>query len=73
MVDNQHKLIEGYRDLSKEEIAQMNEWKEIEKELKLMMISIRGLPETNQRHVSIAETHIETGIMYAIKAIARPA
>jgi len=36
-MDNQHKLITGYRDLSQDEITRINEWKEIEHHLSRML------------------------------------
>lgn len=70
MVDNQHKKIAGYRDLSETEIAAMNALKDQERSLLVQLDQITD--NENGRHVSLAKTHIETGFMFAIKAIAKP-
>ena len=70
MVDNQHKKISGYRDLSETEIAAMNDLKDTERRLLVTLDQIAD--DSNGRHVALAKTHIETGFMFAIKAIAKP-
>ncbi len=70
MVDNQHRKISGYRDLSEDEIMLINKVKNLEKSVGAALDSIQD--SENGRHVSIAKTHLETGFMYAIKAIAKP-
>lgn len=79
MVDNQHQKIKGYRDLTEAEIAMMNELKELEARL---ANSLHGLEMTVKniapadteamRWIAVARTNLETGMMYAIKAVARP-
>lgn len=76
-MDNQHKLIKGYRDLRQDEIEFMNALKDLEEELGQALNTIEAAnnlndPEAN-RWVALARTHLETGIMFAIKAVARPA
>lgn len=70
MVDNQHRKISGYRDLTEAEIATINRFKEVERDLKAMLTKSPHAPDP--RHSAIALTHFETGFMYAIKAIAKP-
>jgi hypothetical protein len=71
-MDNQHTLIAGYRDLTQAEIDQINEWKRLEQLLDrlLSQLEIRGT--AHARWNAMARTHLETGIMYAIKAVAAP-
>ena len=76
-MDNQHKKISGYRDLTQGEIDLINAMKEKEAELGTMMTLAEAvIVETNDREagrwLSLARTHLETGMMFAIKAIARP-
>lgn len=76
-MDNQHKKISGYRDLSQAEIDLMNELKRTEADIAdLLNRVLRELLNSSdveaERWVSIARTHLETGMMFAIKAVARP-
>ena len=71
-MDNQHKLIKGCRDLSEDEISQMNNIKETGQTLETMIKSMRNSPDLDQRWVSIAETHLQQGIMAAVRAVAKP-
>jgi hypothetical protein len=71
-VDNQHKKIKGYRDLSEYEILQMNNIKETGEILRTMIGSMRLSDGLDQRWVSIAETHLQQGIMAAVRAVAQP-
>lgn len=70
MVDNQHRKISGYRDLSEEEIAAMNKWKALEREV--LQALNDPPPHTDPRWLAIGRTHIEQGFMAAIRAIAKP-
>lgn len=70
MVDNQHRKIAGYRDLSEDEIASINRLKELEKDVFEQLNTSLHAPDP--RHQAIAKTHLETGFMFAIKAIAKP-
>ena len=71
-MDNQHKLIKGYRDLSQAEINAMNAVKAEGERLGLLIEELRDNGSLNQRWVSIAETHLQQGIMAAIRSIAQP-
>lgn len=73
MVDNQHKQIKGYRDLTAEEIAAMNECKamaiQVGKLWDKIMDEVDGVDE---RWLSIAKTDLQKGFMALVRAIARP-
>ena len=76
-MDNQHKKISGYRDLTQGEIDAMNELKNVEAKLGVTLSRIDDLltelgDAEAKRWVSLARTHLETGMMFAIKAVARP-
>jgi len=71
-MDNQHKLIKGYRDLSQVEIDAMNSVKSEGERLGTLIEDLRNNPSLDQRWVSIAETHLQQGIMAAIRSIAQP-
>lgn len=72
MVDNQHKKISGYRDLTEEEIALMNEAKELEKAVGVFVKKIRFMTSLNQRWISIGQTDLEKGFMGIVRSIAQP-
>lgn len=71
-MDNQHKLIKGYRDLSVEEIALMNEGKALAVSCGEFIAKLRATEGLDQRWVSIGATDLQTGFMAAIRGIARP-
>lgn len=68
----QHKRITGYRDLTDGEIAVMNNIKLHGRELQLMISGLRVADGVDQRWVAIAETHLQQGIMAAVRAVAKP-
>jgi hypothetical protein len=71
-MDNQHKKIKGYRDLSQQEINDMNDVKAEGERLKKVIELMRSRKDIDQRWVSIAETHLQQGIMAAVRSIAQP-
>jgi hypothetical protein len=72
-MDNQHKLIKGYRDLSAEEIALMNKIKqELGTKLEEVVNELLALPTTDKRWVSIGKTDLQTGLMALVRSIAQP-
>ena len=72
MVDNQHKKITGYRDLTESEINAMNRLKAIGNEVGELLDEIKGIPDVDQRWLSIGKTDIQKGFMAAIRSVARP-
>lgn len=64
--------ISGYRQLTEEEISHINHLKALEKQVNEELAFLRSAPDFNQRHVAIAATHLETGFMFMVKAVARP-
>lgn len=71
-MENQHKQIKGYRDLSQEEIDAINAVKSEGERLRLLIEEMRQNRELDQRWVSISETHLQQGIMAAVRAVAKP-
>lgn len=72
---DQHKLIKGYRDLTQEEIALMNRIKSLGDELGSLIWDLReenNHLEIDGRWLSIAETHLQQGIMAAVRSVAKP-
>lgn len=71
-MDNQHREIKGYRELSAEEIALMNEVKGKGVELGELVEKLRAQSGTDKRWVSIGATDLQTGLMALTRAIAKP-
>lgn len=70
---DQHTLIKGYRDLSAEEIALMNEVKTKAAEVGELMEKLRARREDlDQRWISIGVTDLQKGFMCVIRGIAQP-
>jgi hypothetical protein len=72
MVDNQHTLIKGSRDLSVEEIALMNEAKDLATKCGMLVTKLTTAHPIDQRCVALAKTNLQQGFMWLIRAIARP-
>lgn len=80
MVDNQHKKIKGYRDLSEGEIALMNETKELAEQCGNLIAKIE-IANTNaltkdsaidMHWLNIGKTDIQKGFMAIVRSIAKP-
>ncbi|MGH0004869.1 DUF7681 family protein [Pseudovibrio ascidiaceicola] len=71
-MDNQHKKIKGYRDLSQAEIDLMNEVKAKGEELGSLVARMEIMPKLDQRWVEQGKTNAQTGIMQLVRAIAQP-
>lgn len=71
-MDNQHRRIDGYRDLSQEEIDAMNGVKHLERQFNGLMDHLRAAPGFDQRQIALAATAGEEAFMRAVRAIARP-
>ncbi|PUA17281.1 hypothetical protein [Glaciimonas sp. PCH181] len=72
-MDNQHKQIKGYRDLSQAEINAMNKGKELAALVGAWIDELQAQGATlDQRAVSIAKTNLQQGFMWAIRGVAQP-
>jgi hypothetical protein len=71
-VKDQHKKIKGYRDLSQEEINAMNNIKAYGEELRALIEELQSVTDIDQRWVSISKTHLQQGIMAAVRSVAKP-
>jgi hypothetical protein len=71
-MDNQHKLIRGYRELSQEEIDLMNKVKATGEQLGDLVDELRSLVSTDKRWLEIGKTDLQTGIMALVRSIAKP-
>ena len=69
-MDNQHKQIKGYRDLSQEEIDLMNEVKAKGVELGELVDKLMNTDGLDKRWVAIGKTHLQQGCMALVRGIA---
>lgn len=71
-MDNQHKKIQGYRDLSQEEIDLMNEGKALAQQCGEFIAKLEAIESTDKRNVALGKTNLQQGFMWAIRAVAQP-
>jgi hypothetical protein len=71
-VENQHRQIKGYRELSQEEIDLMNTIKTKGIELGELVAKLRATEGLDQRWVSIGATDMQTGLMALTRGVAQP-
>jgi len=71
-MDNQHKKIKGYRDLSQEEIDLMNEGKELAEKVGDFIAKLEAVESTDKRAVALGKTNLQQGFMWAIRSVAQP-
>lgn len=76
-MENQHRQIKGYRELSAEEIAVINMIKNTAAEVGALVSILTRMQEggdvtPDQRWVSIGATHLQQGFMALTRAVAKP-
>lgn len=71
-MENQHRQIKGYRELSKAEIDLMNEIKTKGAELGELVAKLRATEGLDQRWISIGATDFQTGLMALTRGVAQP-
>lgn len=71
-MDNQHRQIKGYRELTQVEIDLMNEIKTKGAELGELVNKLRNTEGLDQRWVSIGATDFQTGLMALTRSVAQP-
>lgn len=81
-MDNQHRKIKGYRELSQEEIDVMNSIKEAGASLGVLVESLEKLDEKlgsvdgevllDKRWLALGKTHLQQGLMCLTRAVAKP-
>ena len=71
-MENQHRQIKGYRELTQEEINLMNKVKEKGAELGELIEKLNMIPETDKRWLEIGKTNIQQGLMAVTRAITTP-
>lgn len=69
-MENQHRKIKGYRELSEKEIRGMNEIKELGPKIQAV---IDNLPDdSDKRWIAIGRTDLQKGLMALTRSIAKP-
>jgi hypothetical protein len=71
-MDNQHRQIKGYRDLTAREIELMNQLKAKAEEVHELLCQVEQEPGIDLRWLSIGKTDLQKGFMGTIRAVARP-
>lgn len=71
-MDNQHKKITGYRDLSQEDIDLMNEGKALAERCGEFLAKLEAHPTTDKRSVELGKTNLQQGFMWAVRGVAKP-
>lgn len=71
-MENQHRQIKGYRELSQQEIDLMNAIKTKGAELSELVATLKQMPGIDQRWVSIGATDLQTGLMALTRSVAQP-
>ena len=71
-MENQHRKIYGYRELSQKEIDMMNAIKAKGIELGALVENLKATKGIDQRWVSIGENDLQTGLMALTRAVAKP-
>lgn len=71
-MENQHRKIAGYRELSQEEIDLMNKVKAMGPQLQELVDALRANKALDQRWISIGSTHLQQGLMALTRGVAQP-
>ena len=71
-MENQHRKIIGYRELSQAEIDLMNKIKSQGVALNSLLEELSGDSNFDQRWVAIGKTHFQQGLMALTRAVAKP-
>ncbi len=71
-MENQHRKIKGYRELSQEEINLMNEIKSMGISIGDLINKLQAWESLDQRWVSIGKTDLQVGLMALTRSVAKP-
>lgn len=78
-MENQHRKITGYRELSQSEIDLMNEGKALGSQISALIDRLERaeFAQTDEqrpdpRSLSIAKTNLQQGMMWLVRSIAKP-
>lgn len=71
-MENQHRQIKGYRELSQQEIDDMNEIKSLGVKLGDLIEKLETFETTDKRWLAIGKTELQQGLMALTRSIAKP-
>jgi len=71
-MDNQHRKIKGYRELNEQEIAAMNQVKELAAMVGDVVEAMKDNGACDPRWVAIGATDLQKGFMALTRAVAKP-
>lgn len=71
-MDNQHRKISGYRELTQQDVDAMNAVKATAEGVRGVLDTLAKMPGIDKRALAIATTELQTGFMWAVRAIAQP-
>lgn len=71
-MENQHRKIKGYRELTPEEISLMNTSKELADACGALIEVLETTEDIDQRWLAIGKTDLQKGFMSVVRSIARP-
>ena len=71
-MDNQHRKIQTYRELTQSEIDAINSVKALEADIADLWRQLGQVPGVDHRDLALARTHFEDGCIRAVRAVARP-
>lgn len=64
--------IDGYRDLSDDDITVMNEIKAAERDAAALWNRVLSRPDVDKRWGAVAKTHFQEGFSALVRSVARP-
>lgn len=71
-MDNQHRQITGYRELTQPEIDAMNKIKAKAAEVGALVEELQLTPGLDQRWVALGKTQLQQGFMALTRGVAQP-
>jgi hypothetical protein len=71
-MDNQHRKISGYRELSEQEVALINDIKAHGVKLGEFISLLEMQADVDKRWIAIGKTDLQKGLMALTRAVAKP-
>lgn len=72
-MENQHRKIKGYRELTQDEINLMNEVKQKGVELGELIEKLENIDSLDKRWLEAGKLNLQQGLMFLTRSIAQPA
>lgn len=71
-MDNQHRLVSGYREFNKAELDTINSIKLAEQDIGQLFQQVQALEGVDHRTLSIAKTQLQQAFSWFVRAVAQP-